>query len=128
MDFSISEDHRAIREGVNAVVRRFDDEYWLARDLQHLLGYTKWDNFLNVVHKAKTACEVSGHQVPDHFADVGKTIAMPKGAEKEAPDLMLKPNAFEDWKVCVPTGLACSPGIEPSAMRVPGASRVRPSP
>ncbi len=32
MDFSISDDHRAIREGVNAVVRRFDDEYWLARD------------------------------------------------------------------------------------------------
>jgi DNA-damage-inducible protein D len=54
-----------------------------------LLGYTKWDNFLNVVAKAKTACEVSGHQVLDHFADVGKTIAMPKGAEKEVPDLML---------------------------------------
>lgn len=32
MDFSISEDHRAIREGVNAVAKRFDDEYWLARD------------------------------------------------------------------------------------------------
>ena len=32
MDFSISEDHRAIRDGVNAVVRQFDDEYWLARD------------------------------------------------------------------------------------------------
>ena len=32
MDFSISDDHRAIREGVGAVVRRFDDEYWLARD------------------------------------------------------------------------------------------------
>ncbi len=64
-------------------------EFWLARDIQHLLGYTKWDNFLNVVSKAKTACEVSGHAVPDHFADVGKTIAMPKGAEKEVPDLML---------------------------------------
>jgi DNA-damage-inducible protein D len=64
-------------------------EYWLARDLQHLLGYTKWDNFLNVVAKAKTACEVSGHQVFDHFADVGKTIQMPKSAEKEVPDLML---------------------------------------
>lgn len=36
-------------------------EFWLARDLQHLLGYTKWDNFLNVVSKAKTACEVSGY-------------------------------------------------------------------
>ena len=55
-------------------------EFWLARDLQHLLGYAKWDNFLNVVSKAKTACEVSGHQVSDHFADVGKTIQMPKGA------------------------------------------------
>lgn len=64
-------------------------EYWLARDIQHLLGYTKWDNFLNVVSKAKTACEVSGHAVADHFADVGKTIAMPKGAEKEVPDIML---------------------------------------
>lgn len=35
-------------------------EYWLARDLQHLLGYTKWDNFLSVVSKAKTACELRG--------------------------------------------------------------------
>lgn len=64
-------------------------EFWLARDIQYLLGYSKWDNFLNVVSKAKTACEVSGHAVSDHFADVGKTIAMPKGAEKEVPDLML---------------------------------------
>lgn len=64
-------------------------EFWLARDIQLLLGYSKWDNFLNVISKAKTACEVSGHQVSDHFADVGKTIAMPKGAEKEVPDLML---------------------------------------
>ena len=37
-------------------------EYWLARDIQHLLGYTKWDNFQKVVSKAKTACEVSNHQ------------------------------------------------------------------
>lgn len=59
-------------------------EFWLARDLQYLLGYSKWDNFLNVVSKARTSCEVSGHAVADHFADVGKTIAMPKGAEKAA--------------------------------------------
>ena len=49
-------------------------EYWLARDLQHLLGYTKWDNFLKVVAKTKTACEVSEHKVADHFADVGKMV------------------------------------------------------
>ena len=49
-------------------------ESWLVRDLQHLLGYTKWDNFLNVVSKAKTACEVPGHEIPDHFADVSKMV------------------------------------------------------
>lgn len=64
-------------------------EYWLARDLQILLGYTKWDNFINAISKARTACEVSGHLVLDHFADVGKTIQMPKGAEKKIPDIML---------------------------------------
>jgi DNA-damage-inducible protein D len=65
-------------------------EYWLARDLQHLLGYSEWRNFCNTaISKARTACEVSGHQVADHFVDVNKTIQMPKGAEKEIPDLML---------------------------------------
>ena len=64
-------------------------EYWLARDLQHLLGYTEWRNFAVVITKAKTACEVTGHAILDHFVDVNKTIAMPKGAEKDVPDLML---------------------------------------
>jgi len=64
-------------------------EFWLARDLQHLLGYDEWRNFTAVISKAKTSCEVSGHPVADHFVDVNKTIAMPKGAEKEVPDLML---------------------------------------
>ncbi len=64
-------------------------EFWLARDLQHLLDYSKWDNFQSVISKAKTACEMSGEDIFNHFADVGKTIQMPKGAEKEIPDIML---------------------------------------
>ncbi|SFV53312.1 DNA-damage-inducible protein D [hydrothermal vent metagenome] len=64
-------------------------EFWFARDLQHLLGYTKWDNFKNVILKAKTACEVSGYDISDHFPDVGKTIQMPKGATKQIDDIML---------------------------------------
>ena len=64
-------------------------EFWLARDLQHLLGYSKWENFQNVISKAKTACELSGQEVSDHFPDVRKTIKMPKGAEKTVEDLML---------------------------------------
>ena len=58
-------------------------EYWLARELQELLDYTQWRNFENVISKAKIACENSGNAISDHFADVSKTIAMPKGAEKE---------------------------------------------
>jgi DNA-damage-inducible protein D len=64
-------------------------EYWLARDLQHLLGYTKWDNFLNVISKAKTACDVSGHDMADHFADVGKMVDLGSGSQREIPDIML---------------------------------------
>lgn len=64
-------------------------EYWLGRDIQHLLGYAKWDNFLNVVSKAKTACEVSGHDVPHHFADVGKMVQLGSGSMREIDDLML---------------------------------------
>jgi DNA-damage-inducible protein D len=64
-------------------------EFWFARDLQHLLGYTEWRNFIKVISKAKTACETAGHLIPDHFVDVNKTIAMPKGASKGIPDFML---------------------------------------
>ena len=64
-------------------------EYWLARDIQHLLGYTKWDNFLNVVSKAKTACDVSGHDIDDHFADVGKMVELGSGSQRQVDDIML---------------------------------------
>lgn len=64
-------------------------EFWLARDLQHLLDYDKWDNFGQVILKAKTACEVSGHKISDHFADVGKLIETGKGAQRQVDDLML---------------------------------------
>ena len=64
-------------------------EFWLARDLQHLLGYGKWDNFLNVVSKAKTACETSGHMIADHFADVGKMVGLGSGSQREVDDILL---------------------------------------
>lgn len=64
-------------------------EYWLARDLQHLLGYAKWDKFLQVITKAKTACELSSHAVADHFADVGKMVDLGSGSQREVSDVML---------------------------------------
>jgi len=64
-------------------------EFWFARDLQHLLGYTEWRNFNKVINKARTTCETSGQKINDHFVDVNKTIDMPKGATKDIPDFML---------------------------------------
>ncbi len=64
-------------------------EFWLARDLQALLGYDTWRSFFNAINKAKIACEVSGQKILYHFADVGKTIKMPKQAKKRINDLML---------------------------------------
>jgi DNA-damage-inducible protein D len=57
--------------------------------LQLLLGYSKWDNFKNVILKAKTACEVSGYDIPDHFPNVGKMVEIGSGATKEIEDIML---------------------------------------
>ena len=64
-------------------------EYWLARDLQHLLGYTEWRNFNAVITKAKTACEVSNHNIADHFVDVNKMVDLGSGSQRELDDIML---------------------------------------
>jgi len=49
-------------------------EFWLARELQNLLGYSKWENFVKVIEKAKTACKTAGFGVSDHFADINKMV------------------------------------------------------
>lgn len=64
-------------------------ECWSARELQQLLGYSKWENFEKVIQKAKDACRNAGEQMDYHFPDVRKTIPMPKGAEKEIDDILL---------------------------------------
>ena len=64
-------------------------EYWLARDVQHLLGYAEWRNFTTVISKAKTACEVSGHPVTHHFVDVNKMVDLGSGSQREIDDIML---------------------------------------
>lgn len=51
-----------------------DTECWSARELQIILGYAKWDNFLNIIEKAKNACEGAGERGQDHFADFGKMV------------------------------------------------------
>ena len=66
-----------------------DTEYWLARELQPVLGYATWRSFEQVVEKARMACATAGQPVADHFADVGKMIDLAKGAEREVRDIAL---------------------------------------
>lgn len=85
-------------EVIQSLAQNFEDyanttdsgvEFWFARDLQHLLGYTKWDNFAKVLNKAKSACEVSGNDIDDHFAEVGKMVSLGSGSQREIQDFML---------------------------------------
>lgn len=66
-----------------------DTECWSARELQAILGYAKWNNFLNAVEKAKNACEAAGEKIEHHFADVGKMIELAKGAQRRIEDMAL---------------------------------------
>lgn len=86
------------RELVKSLTDTFQDhsnttdngiEFWFARDIQHLLGYSEWRNFTNVITKAKTSCEVSGNNISDHFVDINKMVNIGSGAQKPVEDIML---------------------------------------
>ena len=72
-----------------AVHKTEDVEFWFARDLQELLGYTQWRNFLQVIDKAKTACINAKQNATDHFADVSKMVDVGSGAKREIDDVIL---------------------------------------
>lgn len=70
-------------------IDEYGNEYWYARELMKAIEYSKWSNFASVIEKAKLACELSKKEIYEHFADVGKTIKMPKGATKKIDDYKL---------------------------------------
>lgn len=82
---------------ISELFKKFEDacyilegiECWSAREMQEILGYSKWDNFQNVIEKAKKACETAGEKLNDHFADVGKMVEIGSGAERPIADIAL---------------------------------------
>jgi len=72
-----------------AVQHTEDIEFWFARDLQELLGYTQWRNFMEVIEKAKVACTNADQKTSDHFADVSKMVDLGSGSKREIDDVML---------------------------------------
>jgi len=64
-------------------------EYWSARDLQGLLGYSQWRRFEEAIARATTSCEKSGNDASHHFAGAGKLVALGSGSIREVPDFNL---------------------------------------
>ena len=76
----------------NAVIQQVQNEnieFWYARDLQGLLGYTDWRNFLKVIEKAKESAQNAGATVQNHFVGVNKMVQIGSGAERMIEDIML---------------------------------------
>lgn len=64
-------------------------EFWLARELQELLGYAKWENFTKVIDKAKISCKNAGFEPSDHFPDIRKMVKLGMGTVREVDDIAL---------------------------------------
>ena len=84
------------KENIPILQKSFEDcaqtvdeiEFWHARNLQKLVYYDEWRNFLKVIEKAKISCKKAGQRIEDHFVGINKTIAMPEGASKELKKML----------------------------------------
>lgn len=65
------------------------EEFWYARELQELLGYSKWENFETAIERAKVACQNSDQPVDNHFREVTKMVDLGSGSSREIKDLLL---------------------------------------
>lgn len=64
-------------------------ECWSARELQNLLGYSKWENFEKVIQKAKDACKIAGELIENHFPDIRKMVEIGSKTERAIDDIAL---------------------------------------
>lgn len=83
---------KKLTSSFDAIVQHIPEgatEFWYARDLQELLGYTEWRNFLKVIEKAKDSATNVGASVQNHFVDVNKMVSIGSGAERPVEDVML---------------------------------------
>ena len=70
-------------------INEYGEEYWLARELQSVLEYARWENFSKAIDRAQKACVNTGFDVDDHFREVTKMVPLGSGAERAIDDVML---------------------------------------
>lgn len=82
----------ALKQSFDSVVQAVEKEhieYWYARDIMLLLGYSKWENFEIAVNRAMESCQKTGGKIADHFRLIEKTVILGSGAQREIQDYML---------------------------------------
>lgn len=92
MDIQKIQQYKTAFDQIAKTVKDDDDnaiEVWYARELQEVLGYARWENFVTAVGRAMESCKTLGINVDDHFREVTKMIALAKGAQREVQDFML---------------------------------------
>lgn len=62
---------------------------WYARELQTLLGYARWENFVVAINRAIDSCKTQGVSIDDHFREVTKMVSLGSGAQRPVQDFML---------------------------------------
>jgi DNA-damage-inducible protein D len=65
-----------------------DVEFWYARELMTVLGYSDWRNFLRAIDDARQACQQAGGTVENHFVDATKMVFIGSGAQREVEDII----------------------------------------
>jgi len=92
MDIQKIQQYKTAFDQIAKVVKDDDGnniEVWYARELQEVLGYVRWENFVTAIGRAIESCKTLGINIDDHFREVTKMIALAKGARREVQDFML---------------------------------------
>ena len=64
-------------------------EVWYARELQNVLGYARWENFIVAINRAMESCKTQNINIDDHFREVTKMVVLGSNAERSVKDFML---------------------------------------
>ncbi|MFH1428366.1 MAG: DNA damage-inducible protein D [Candidatus Margulisiibacteriota bacterium] len=88
INYSLDDINESVFEKIKQA-NKDGQEYWSARDMQQILGYSAWDKFKRVINKAISACENSGFEKDDHFSQMGKLVDIGSQTTRKIEDYQL---------------------------------------